>query len=158
EKAWIDHQDPSGGWTYRAVGDTPYPLTPNMTASGVATLFITQEYLHANDGLTCRGNITNPAAEKGIKWLADHINQVLPESKLPRDARLYPYNSMYSQERVGVASGYKYISNVNWYERGAEWLVKNQKNDGSWPAEFTDLTSTSYAIIFLSRGGAPIAF
>src|SRR5687768_3925816 len=57
EKAWIEHQAPDGGWTYLAPKETTHPTSPNMTASAVATLFITQEYLHANDGVVCKGNV-----------------------------------------------------------------------------------------------------
>ena len=64
---------------------------------------------------------------------------------------------MYGIERVGVASGYKYIADIDWFAHGAQWLLKNQKRDGSWPPEYGDLTSTSFAVIFLARGRAPVA-
>src|SRR5688500_17670250 len=57
EQAWIKHQDPSGGWAYMHNRDLP--LTPGITAVGVATLFITQEHLHASEGIPCKGNITS---------------------------------------------------------------------------------------------------
>lgn len=154
EKAWIENQDPSGGWTYQAPSQTDHPLTPNMTASAVATLFITQDYLHANEGIGCRGNIRNPAIEKGIKWLSENFTRIATDEKLPRN---YPYNTLYGIERVGVASGYKYIADKDWFAHGAEWLFRNQKPDGSWPAEYGDLTSTSFGLIFLTRGRAPVA-
>ena len=154
ERAWVANQDPSGGWTYAARAHTTHPLTPNMTASAVATLFITQDYIHANEGITGRGNIRNPAIEKGIKWLAENFNKVATDEKIERN---YPYNTMYGIERVGVASGYKYIADIDWFTHGAKWLLKNQKRDGSWPAEYGDLTSTSFAVIFLARGRAPVA-
>jgi hypothetical protein len=154
ERAWIANQDPSGGWTYKAVGETEHPLTPNMTASAVATLFITQDYLHANEGVASRGNVRNPAIEKGMQWLADNFDRVATDERFPRN---YPYNTMYGIERVGVASGYKYIGKHDWFAHGATWLLKNQRRDGSWPAEYGDLPSTSFAVIFLARGRAPVA-
>jgi hypothetical protein len=36
-------------------------VTLSMTAAGVATLFITQDYLHADAGIACKGNHRNPA-------------------------------------------------------------------------------------------------
>src|SRR5688500_14996548 len=154
EKAWVANQDPSGGWTYMARSHTDHPLTPNMTASAVATLFITQDYLHADEGIGCRGNIRNPAIEKGIAWLSANFDKVATDEKLPRN---YPYNTMYGIERVGVASGYKYIADIDWFGHGARWLLKTQRRDGSWPAEYGDLTSTSFSVIFLARGRAPVA-
>ena len=38
EKAWIGHQDSTGGWTYEHPKETEHPLTPGITAAGVATL------------------------------------------------------------------------------------------------------------------------
>lgn len=154
EEAWIANQHPSGGWTYQAPAHTSHPLTANMTASAVATLFITQDYLHASAGAGCNGNIHNPAIERGIAWLAENYHTVATDERLPRN---YPYNTLYGIERVGVASGYKYIARRDWFAHGAEWLLRNQLPDGSWPAEYGDLTSTSFALIFLSRGRAPVA-
>ncbi|MEA2734139.1 MAG: hypothetical protein QOE14_590, partial [Humisphaera sp.] len=154
EKAWIDHQDPSGGWNYiYKRGD--YPLTPGMTAVGVATLFITQDYLHAAEGLNCGGNIRNPAIDRGMKWLSDNFEKVATDEKYPRDL---PYSTLYSVERVGVASGYKYFNGIDWYQKGADWLVKKQKTDGSFPAEMSDIKhyTTGLAILFLIRGSSPL--
>ena len=47
-----------------------------MTAAGVATLFITQDYLHSDDGINCGGNITNPNIEAGLKWMAVNYSGV----------------------------------------------------------------------------------
>src|SRR6185312_4983076 len=44
QAAWISHQDPTGGWNY-IYKDGHYPLTPGMTAVGVATLLIADEQL-----------------------------------------------------------------------------------------------------------------
>src|SRR5207249_2532591 len=76
EKSWIEDQDPSGGWGYLNKPSEEYPITPGMTAVGVATLFITQDYLHANDGAACKGNIHNPHIDRGIKWIVDNFSRV----------------------------------------------------------------------------------
>ena len=53
-----------------------------MTAAGIATLYITQDYLHGNEGIECHGNVTNLAIEAGHHRLnvfvvaADHLAQV----------------------------------------------------------------------------------
>src|SRR5690242_5623348 len=49
-KAWIADQDPkTGGWAYQAIAeDKRHGITPGMAAVGVATLFITQDFLHPN--------------------------------------------------------------------------------------------------------------
>ncbi len=160
EHAWIADQDPSGGWSYYSkpgdYGKQHYPTTPGMTAVGVATLFITQDFLHANDGVSCKGNITNPAIDKGLQWITDNFARVAEGQINTRD---FPYSTWYALERIGVASGYKYINDINWYERGAEFILAHQRKNGEWPAEFAymNVASTSMAILFLSRGGAPVA-
>jgi hypothetical protein len=161
EQAWIRHQDPSGGWTYERPGTgRNHPLTPSMTAAGVATLFITQDYLHANAGVTPRGNISNPSIDRGLKWIADNFDKVATDRRYPRD---FPFFLLYGIERIGVASGYKYIGEHDWYQKGAAWLLRNQKKNGAWgsggdgnTALFTDMTDTGMAMLFLARGRAPV--
>lgn len=154
EKAWIEHQDPSGGWAYYAKPRSGFPITPGMTAVGVATLFITQDYLHASKGLNGGGNIRNPAIDRGMKWLTDNFAQVASDDKYPR---AYPFATLYAIERIGVASGIRYFGNVDWYQKGADFLIDEQQTDGSYSAEFSSkIASTSFALLFLSRGAAPL--
>ncbi len=143
EKAWIDDQDPvTGGWSYQEKPSTRYPVTASMTAAGVATLFITQDYLHPDAGVVCRGNIINENIDHGLKWLADNFQQVFSNSGVHA-----PWYSLYGIERIGVASGLKYFGSVNWYDVGADYLVKKQAENGSWG---TSVPDTCFGILFLS--------
>ena len=76
EKSWIEQQDPSGGWAYRGKVDPRYPVTPGITADGIATLFITQDYLHADEAITPRGNIKNPAIDKAMAWMTSNFKKI----------------------------------------------------------------------------------
>ena len=156
EKAWITAQDSSGGWSYFVKPNEKYPLTPGMTAVGVATLFITQDFLHANKGAGCRGNIRNPYIDKGLAWMEQNYDRVAAGQFSSRD---FPYSTLYAIERIGTAGGLKYIKNIDWYQRGAEYLLKQQLNNGAWPQEFGEMkvASTALAMLFLARGGAPVA-
>lgn len=160
ENQWVAHQDPSGGWTYKALADTKIPLTPGMTAAGVATLFITQDYVHANKAVDCRGNMTNPAIDKGVAWLTKNFDKIATDKPFERS---FPYATLYAVERVGVAGGLKFFGTHDWYDKGANWLLKKQKTDGSFPSAehaslFTPLVETSFATLFMVRGRAPVAF
>ena len=65
----------------------------------------------------------------------------------------------YGVERIGVASGYKYFGTTDWYAAGADELVKQQNKDGSWRSNFpgaTPIPDTAFAMLFLSRGRAPV--
>ena len=147
EAGWVRDQDPdSGGWSY----DHPpakVTISASLTAAGVATLFMTQDYLHADAGVRCVGNSTSPHIDAGLAWLSAHYDRIL-ESK---SANL-PYYALYGMQRVGNASGRKFFGDVDWYQNGVDFLLSHQQADGSWGS----LQDTSLALLFLSRGREPV--
>lgn len=146
EDTWTKHQDISGAWCYGRTPASSEQLSVPMTAAGVATLYITQDYLHASEGIQPRGNISRPEIEAGLKWLADNFEKAGNN-----------WYAWYGIERIGVASGLKYFGPHNWYEIGADLMVKSQNaNEGSWRSHDSDVIGTSFCLIFLSRGRAPI--
>lgn len=155
ETAWIGHQDQTGGWNYQK-GNRDYPLTAGMTAAGVATLFIAQDYVQSGAGKECTGNVPNPAVERGLQWLTTHFDRAISEKELPRE---YPFSTLYAVERVGVASGLKYFGDHDWYREGTDYLIAHQRPDGSWYARssyFGPIPDTCFGILFLARGRAPL--
>ena len=62
------------------------------TAAGVATLFITQDYLSSNKGLNCTGNASDEHLERGLRWLTENFESL--------DNNYY----WYGIERIGVRS------------------------------------------------------
>jgi hypothetical protein len=155
EKSWIDSQDPGGGWNYLRKPSDQYGITPGMTAVGVATLYITQDYLHASDAGTARAGQVKPRIDLGMKYIIDNFSKVASDERYPRS---FPYATVYAIERIGVASGFKRFGTIDWYDRCAGWLLERQLNTGAWPQEFDDnLHSTCFAMLTLARGRAPIA-
>jgi hypothetical protein len=152
ETAWLNLQRSDGSWRY--IERDQYVPTPGITAVGVATLFITQDYLHANKGASCNGNITNPAIEKGLDWMASNFDKIATDERYDRD---YPYFTLYAVERIGVASGLKHFRGIDWYQRGADWLIEKQAKSGSWSSAYGPVANTSMALLFLARGRDPIA-
>ena len=148
ENAWIRDQAADGSWCYGRTGGRR-EATASMTVAGVATLFITQDYVHSAMGLKCNGNVVNPHIDAGMKWISDNFENVFTDP-----GALAPYYALYGVERVGVASGRKYFGKVNWYQRGSDFLVDDQKPAGNWGA----LNETCFAMLFLSRGRAPVVF
>ncbi|HEX8339557.1 MAG TPA: DUF4159 domain-containing protein [Tepidisphaeraceae bacterium] len=144
EQAWQKVQQPDGGWNYDGAPDARHPVDIQMTAAGVATLFITQEFLHADAGIEgTKGNVTDPRITKGLERIAAFFPGLLAKPDM---------YSMYGIERVGVASGYKYIGNIDWFEQGGDLLVKRQAAAGHWGSEI----DSCFALLFLSRGRAPV--
>lgn len=147
DAGWRRNQANDGGWSYLPHPSADSPVKASMTAAGVASLFITNDYLHSNDGINCKGNITNDNIENGLSWMGKHFGEVGGE--------LY---SLYGVERIGVASGYKYFGKNDWYAIGSETIVRGQGADGSWASGWGIIPGTSFAVLFLSRGRAPVAF
>ena len=159
---WVHDQQPDGGWLYGATaGGTGIHSgsQASMTAAGVASLFITQDYVGPGQSAKCGGNVTGPtsaAIDKGLAYMASHLEDWTPTVIFgePR-AALYSCYTLYGVERIGVASGLKYIGTTDWYQYGADWCVKHQSRDGLWTGA-NDLDNTSFALLFLARGRAPI--
>jgi hypothetical protein len=138
ENAWLRDQDKSGAWSYKRAVVDGHPLSIPMTAAGVATLFITQDYVHGLEGVTCKGNIHNPGIESGLKWMSDHFGETGDNTY-----------AWYGIERIGVASGLKYFGTIDWYREGCNHLVKPI-------ADGAPIQDIAFTLLFLVRGRAPI--
>lgn len=146
DDAWRRAQQPDSGWKYNDDG----PVSPNMSLAGLATLFITQDYLlRTQRWEPCKGGISNDAIDNGLLYVDKHASAVLSGNND------WPYYGIYGVERVGVASGRKYFGTLDWYQAGADYLVHKQAADGSWGEEKT-IWDASFAILFLVRGRAPV--
>ncbi|MFT3788379.1 MAG: DUF4159 domain-containing protein [Tepidisphaeraceae bacterium] len=152
ENAWLKWQDSkTGGWAYEGRPTDEHPYVASITAAGVASLFITQDYLHASEGINCQGNISNAAIDKGM----DYLSKSLPELVGNGDVKNRHY-TLYGIERVGVASGLKYFDKTDWYSAGADYLVRTQRPDGSWAGSQDADIVTAFSLLFLSRGREPV--
>lgn len=158
DNAWRRHQTESGGWAYgynpdnRTGNDTP---SLSMTAAGVATLFVTNDYARNDDFTRTGGNFSDPQIDRGMKWLARHALDFRDDAKYPQPIHSAGY-ALWTLERVALASGYKYFGDVDWYQAGATWLLSRQRPDGSWALGFPETIDTSFAILFLERGRTPL--
>lgn len=146
DEVWKKSQNQDGGWGYSGESES----RATMAAAGVATLFITQDYL-LDLRRDCQGNFFNQHIEMGLAWMDRHVNELLGGN----------YYGMYGVERIGVASGRKYFGGVDWYRVGSDFLVKNQGEDGAWGSEDDNhnarkIPNTCFALYFLTRGRAPI--
>ena len=147
DTSWRVHQNPDGGWAYTGTGQDGQPSDLAMTAAGVATLFITRDMMGPPAGSLCRGNLSDPAIDRGLAWIAQNWKTV---------DEAY---TLYGLERIGAASGLQQFGRVDWYTAGADVLVKKQKPDGSWEMTGTGaspLSDTAFALLFLSHGRAPV--
>lgn len=155
-EAWIGHQDPSGGWTYKAREDAgEFAHTPGMTAAGVATLYIAQDFIFP-DG-AARAAPLRAAIDKGVIWLEDNFEKIAADERYDRD---FPYATVYAVERVGLAGGLRNFGKHDWFNHIATWLLKNQRPSGGWNRDNRgsgNPTDTALALLTLARGQAPVA-
>ena len=62
-----------------------------MTAAGVATLFITQDYASTENSGNCKGGVRNEFIERGLSYMDNHIEEAI-------SGNLY---TLYGIERIG---------------------------------------------------------
>ena len=118
-----------------------------MAAAGIATLFITQDYTLQENWAICKGGVRNQWIERGLNWMDRNIVDALHRGDL---------YTMYGIERIGTASGRRFFGKVDWYLMGADFIVKHQGPDGGFGSGPGAIANTSFALLFLSRGRAPV--
>lgn len=165
ERAYLDMQLADGGWNYKGDG----PATGSMTAAGLATLFITQDFLHSeraaeldrhDDGRPQHG------IRNALDWMRDRFS---PTENPGRDEFFYYY--LYGVERVALAGGYKHFGGHDWYREGAAELIRrlcdidaergvmriHERPYGDGRRSPFKVDELAFSLMFLSRGRAPIA-
>jgi len=156
-------QQQDGSWNYGEHNAELGNNTPgygSMTAAGLASIFITMDNLNLASGCPCRGGKSQQSrgdfdrrVDMALGWLEKHFKaNVNPRS--PHGGNWWPKYWLYSAERVGIAAGYKYFGDHNWYKEGAEHLVRSQGGDGSWG----NVPDTCFAALFLYKGRAPVLY
>jgi hypothetical protein len=144
DQGWRAAQKEDGSWNY---GKTPIDksMTLPMTATGMAALFVAQDQLSMGTSPSCKGNVSDSQISSGLDWLGANFSGVFKSKQ--------EYYALYALEELGAASGRKYFGSTDWYALGADFLVRTQKDDGSWNSTAAD---TSFAILFLTHGRAPV--
>lgn len=172
EQGWKRGQTKDGGWGYVPTDSNPYA---SMTAAAAATLYVTNDALHAAREKDLTKPVINRPLEKAVQWLGDHF---AVDRNPGRDSPLRPRGAddpagvfaprqrmrsswlhymLYSYERVGEASGLTRFGKRKWFDEGARHLVNTQDSDGSWESSIGAEIDTAYSLLFLSRGRAPVA-
>jgi len=157
-KHWVECIAADGGWGYRPGNAS----TATMTTAGLATLFVCYDNLLADGFVKCdqgeRVQAVLRPLTSGLNWMDKYYQRSKGSVSGGAGHGGRGFYLLYGVERVGLASGYKYFGQADWYKLGATWLVRNQNADGSWPGGYGPAISTSYALLFLIRGRHAVLF
>lgn len=144
EQHWVRTQCRNGQWDYNEPGDAG---TLSMTAAGTASLFVAHDYLTGSRvGLTVGRDSMSPSLRRAMDWWESTDSQTLTAPN-----KWWGY-TLYGIERVGLASGMKFLGATDWYRTLSRQAVVKQLPNGSWG----DDIETAYALLFLARGRHPV--
>ncbi|HUG92978.1 MAG TPA: hypothetical protein VML55_19210, partial [Planctomycetaceae bacterium] len=128
----------------------PDPSRNSMTLAGLFCLTVArasklrQQQRLGDDGVIKPGQadvlMNDPVYSKGLARASQYV-------KAGGNNRYF----LWSVERLGVLLGLQEFGDVNWFERGADALLKAQQEDGSWPDAKGGLADTAFAILFLRK-------
>ncbi len=154
---WETTQGSNGGWGYNP-GGSP---SGSMTCAGVASLIITglkrvqgREALIGGRIERCGEEAISPSLQRGMDWLATNFDvRQNPGS----GGNSWHHYYLYGLERAGRLSGRRFFGNNDWYREGASTLVQMQDPlQGYWQGQSGPMVNTSFALLFLSKGRAPV--
>lgn len=152
-------QKGDGGWGYFDPNmRAPGPMsgsTASMTCAGLLGLAVadgerTERIRERNpSGKPPRDLGKDPQVRKGLLALSSAIDGRQPADRAV-SGRTYYF--LWSLERVAVALDLKTIGKKDWYAWGAEILLANQQDNGSWQGSYGDCgADTCFALLFLKR-------
>jgi Domain of unknown function (DUF4159) len=157
---WTRSQKQDGSWAYTP--ESP-ASSASMTCAGVSSLIISglrryqgQESLQGEAIQNCGKGGTNRNLQRGIDWLARNfqVGENFPVGQV------WKFYYLYGLERAGRLAGIRYFGTHDWYRLGAEELVQQQnKLGGFWQGALLErdpIVSTSFALLFLAKGRAPV--
>jgi hypothetical protein len=141
------YQNPNGGFPF-GEGMT---WSTGETAAGLATLLICREQLALKDAR--QPPWLAAVTQKTYAHLRKHFDP--RENYSPDRTAPYHYCYLYAVKVVGRVSRRREIGGKDWYARGANWLLKQQKKDGRWVDRTCikpkDVLGTCFALLFLER-------
>src|ERR1051326_4336786 len=156
-----DPNFPMAGWGYQK----GHPPTLPMTVAGACGLLITGMDLNVGrekiDGKKVEG-CGQYAAQKELDRAVRLVGRELPAEPGGFDGLLkqHLYYTLYGIERLGRLSGQRFLGGKDWYRIGCEFLVGEQRDDGSWVhgdgEENGPTACSAFALLFLSKGRTPV--
>ncbi len=156
---FMNDQNPDGGWSYTRIRTQS---TGSMTCSGLGSLVICQQMLSADEAQNADGTPlccgrkapSDRPVRQGIAWFAKHF----ATDQNPGMGRAWLLYYLYGVERAGRLSAQRFFGKHDWYREGVRHLLDVQSPDGCWRHQGgeDDVLGSSFALLFLSKGLAPV--
>lgn len=136
---------PMGGFSYRP-GELP---RGSMTVAGLAMIKLCEDELKGWSKATKDLALAREAAAAAEKWFVDRFSVTHnPEGNTWTNHGFYYY--LYGIERYAVFYDLKQIGTRAWYREGAEFLLGDQNDNGSWGV-YHNVEDTAFSILFLRK-------
>ncbi|MDO5309299.1 MAG: DUF4159 domain-containing protein [Planctomycetia bacterium] len=174
EDYWLRMQNDDGSWGYRSSSLNPAGFasgygTGSMTCAGIAALAICSGVREAarasaeGDNIRCCQDVDDPIAahiNRGLNWLGKHFKAHANPGRA-EGSESYFFYYLYGLERVGRLTANRFVGQSDWYREGAEVLLRRKGAFSQFWVAQKDLgnnncVSTSFALLFLSKGRWPI--
>ncbi len=153
-----------GGWSYVVPGTVGAPKwgpalqpTAQMTCAGLMGLMMAHYVLDGPAAAKKRDLAKDTAIRDALNALTPTVGAPTGDwttAPVLRRRQDRVYYTLWTLERAAVLFGMKTIGkNKNdWYRWGAELILRNQQEDGSWQGEFHEGgCDTCFALLFLKR-------
>lgn len=153
ERHWTTTQLKDGQWHY---SDAQPHKSMAMVCAGVASLYVTHDYL---DAPLVKGSVGRDPFPGALGRGLAALEQGNVSVETPNTSTFFLGYDLYSLERVGLASGLKFMGSHDWYRELAEKVLRFQRPDGAFPSQKGEdavITETAYTLLFLARGRQPI--
>ncbi len=159
---YLRTQEVNGGWAYSVQRPLGGPRL-TMTTAGLSGLLISGMELNTGrekiglDGkaVGCGIYEENKPLAKALHWIDTHFS-----AKDSGDPLNVLYYNLYGLERAGRLTGQRFFGDHDWYREGCQFLVGEQRENGSWHStqllEQGNVVPTSFALLFLSKGRTPV--
>jgi hypothetical protein len=155
ERHWQSCQKQTGQWNYNGDGSRGYFA---MSVAGIASLLVTHDYIDGpllGKSVSGVRNPYGPPLSAGLAWLESGDNSI----HITDPPLFYRGYSLFGLERVGLACGFKYFGEHDWFAELAASVLPTQYANGAFGQ--TDqgkhaIIDTAYTLLFLSRGRHPI--
>ncbi len=120
--------------------------TGSMTTAGAAGLMICQSMLWKSRKFTADDrDRTRTAVRDAVAWMQTNFDVTTN----PRGQDAWHYYYLYGLERMGIVGHLRFLGKIDWYLEGAEFLLREQDDTGSWHSG--DIVQTCFALLFLKR-------